>query len=69
MSIYSLLTRYPRILSLGPSFEIDAQALATIDLDVSMDVDLAYSFSDLQLFFPPSDDHPSGAVVAPQDTR
>ncbi|KAL5478586.1 hypothetical protein ACEPAI_2770 [Sanghuangporus weigelae] len=58
----------PGILSLGPSFEIDAQALATIDLDVIMDVDLAYSFSDLQLFFPPSDDHPSSAVVTPQDT-
>ncbi|KAL5497716.1 hypothetical protein ACEPAH_2647 [Sanghuangporus vaninii] len=58
----------PGILSLGPTFEIDAQALATIDLDVTMDVDLAYSFSDLQLFFPPSDGHPSGAVVAPQDT-
>ncbi|KAL5520933.1 hypothetical protein ACEPAF_2936 [Sanghuangporus sanghuang] len=58
----------PGILSLGPSFEIDAQAFATVDLEVTMDVDLAYSFSELQLFFPPSDDHPSGAVVAPQDT-
>ncbi|KAL5478595.1 hypothetical protein ACEPAI_2779 [Sanghuangporus weigelae] len=57
----------PGIFSLGPSFEIDSQALATIDLDVTMDVDLAYSFSDLQLFFSPSDNHPFSAVVVSQD--
>ncbi|EJD01947.1 uncharacterized protein FOMMEDRAFT_20739 [Fomitiporia mediterranea MF3/22] len=58
----------PKILSLGPTFNIDAEAKATIDLDVAMSVDLAYGVSDLQLFFPPSDGKTSSAVVAPKDT-
>lgn len=62
-------TVFRSIFTLGPSFEIDAQATATIDLDLALDVDLAYGISDLQLFFPPSSDHQSRANVAPKDTR
>lgn len=59
----------PRIISIGPTFEIDGEAKATIDLDVDMTVDLAYNVSDLQLFFPPSAGHGSSANVVPQSTR
>ncbi|EJD01946.1 uncharacterized protein FOMMEDRAFT_108994 [Fomitiporia mediterranea MF3/22] len=58
----------PSLIYVGPTFDIDAEAKANIDLDVDMSVDLAYEVSDLRLFFPPSDGKTSSATIAPKDT-
>ncbi|KAI0668758.1 hypothetical protein C8Q78DRAFT_245368 [Trametes maxima] len=50
---------FPKILSIGPTFSVNAEAAASLDANLDMDVDLAYSVKGLQLFFPPSSD-PAG---------
>ncbi|KAF8898004.1 hypothetical protein CPB84DRAFT_1748022 [Gymnopilus junonius] len=44
---------FPGILTIGPSFEIDGQATATLDVDVDMTVGISYTIDNAQLTFPP----------------
>lgn len=48
------------ILSLGPSFQVNAQAIATMEADLEMAVDLAYHVKGARLFFPASHGTSSG---------
>ncbi|KAF9471862.1 hypothetical protein BDN70DRAFT_526087 [Pholiota conissans] len=45
---------FPGILTLGPSFKVDAQAKALLDVNVDMSVGLNYKIDNAQLVFPPS---------------
>ncbi|KAI5116443.1 hypothetical protein M0805_008630 [Coniferiporia weirii] len=56
----------PGIFTLGPSFVLEAEAKATIDLDIDLSTDLAYSLDDLTLYFPQSADQASKAKVSPK---
>ncbi|KAG7095281.1 hypothetical protein E1B28_006053 [Marasmius oreades] len=58
---------FPGILTLGPSFQIQAQAKATLDIDAKIDVTLAYHVEDAKLFFPPLDGN-SGGQFQPADS-
>ncbi|KAJ7143998.1 hypothetical protein C8R44DRAFT_141912 [Mycena epipterygia] len=44
---------FPGILSIGPSFEVNANAKATLDLNVDMTLGINYNIENAQLFFPP----------------
>ncbi|KAF9451431.1 hypothetical protein P691DRAFT_773101 [Macrolepiota fuliginosa MF-IS2] len=56
---------WPGILTLGPTFKINGQALATVDVDVNLNVDLAYTLTNAKLFFPKSSTLSSGVGVSP----
>ncbi|KAJ6608508.1 hypothetical protein B0H10DRAFT_2226802 [Mycena sp. CBHHK59/15] len=43
----------PGILSIGPTFEVNANAKATLDLNVDLTVGINYHVDNAQLFFPP----------------
>ena len=58
---------FPKILSIGPTFTVNAEADASLDANVNMDVDLDYTISGAQLFFPPTG-KPSGAFT-PGDSK
>lgn len=58
----------PDILDVGPSISVNGRAVATVDLDMDLTVNMSYSVSNLELFFPPSEDHTSSADVSPNDT-
>lgn len=58
---------YSSILTLGPSFSIDVEGIATIDTDINMTVDLAYNINNGSLTFPPDQGSSSGNF-APADT-
>ncbi|KJA17632.1 hypothetical protein HYPSUDRAFT_205982 [Hypholoma sublateritium FD-334 SS-4] len=45
---------FPGILTIGPTFEIDGQATATLDANVGLTVGIAYSINNAQLVFPPN---------------
>lgn len=60
---------FDRVLSVGPSFKIEGQAKATLDIDVDMTVDLSYSVQGAKLFFPASQNHASGGNFVPGQTR
>lgn len=55
--------------TLGPFFNLFAEATLDIDTEVHLGVDLAYHVDNLQLVFPPSDGHSSSAKATPQDSR
>ena len=57
------------IFTLGPSFKVNAQATATLDLDINMAVNLAYKVTNGQLIFPPNAQLPGGGNFAPSDAR
>jgi hypothetical protein len=42
------------VLTLGPTFEVNAQALATLDVETDLTVGLNYKIDNAQLVFPPS---------------
>lgn len=72
MRVYSLTspnTACCRLITVGPSFNIFAEATLEIDIEVHLAVDLAYHVDNLQLVFPPSSGHSSSASVTPQDSR
>ena len=48
---------------------MNAQANATLDLDIDMAVNLAYKITDGQLIFPPNAKLPGGGNFAPADAR
>ncbi|KAK0217175.1 hypothetical protein IW262DRAFT_1276049 [Armillaria fumosa] len=45
---------FPGILSIGPTFEIDAQAVAKLDVAVDLNVGVVYNISKAQFVFPPN---------------
>ncbi|THU98962.1 hypothetical protein K435DRAFT_828282 [Dendrothele bispora CBS 962.96] len=59
---------FPGILTLGPSFKIQGQATANLDIDANLSVDLAYHVDNAKLFFPPSDDAASNGGFSPLDS-
>jgi hypothetical protein len=56
-------------LTVGPTFKILGQATATLDIDVDMKVDLSYNVNGAKLFFPPSQNNPSGGTFSPGNGR
>lgn len=60
---------FPGILTIGPTFKIQAQATGTLDANVDAKVVLAYSIQDAKLFFPKSDSLTSGGTFNPADSR
>ncbi|KAF9474083.1 hypothetical protein BDN70DRAFT_340803 [Pholiota conissans] len=44
----------PGILTIGPSFKVDAQATAKLDVNADVTVGLSYTINNAQLVFPPS---------------
>ncbi|KAJ7246984.1 hypothetical protein C8J57DRAFT_1359761 [Mycena rebaudengoi] len=59
---------FPGILTIGPTFKIQAQATASLDVDVDMKVVLAYKVEGAKLFFPKSDSLTSGGNFGPNDS-
>jgi hypothetical protein len=59
---------FPGILTIGPSFKINAQAKAGLDVGIDMVVDLNYQVKGAKLFFPSSANHASGGGFTPGDT-
>ncbi|KAI0757756.1 hypothetical protein C8Q80DRAFT_1092088 [Daedaleopsis nitida] len=53
---------FPKILSIGPTFSVNAEATAALDANINMDVDLTYSIKGAKLFFPPNS-NPSGTFT------
>ncbi|KAJ7150478.1 hypothetical protein C8R43DRAFT_1191678 [Mycena crocata] len=53
LSVY-YQTNDSRILTIGPSFNIQAEASAKLDVDLDLEVDLSYCISNAKLFYPPS---------------
>ncbi|KAJ7246995.1 hypothetical protein C8J57DRAFT_1021980, partial [Mycena rebaudengoi] len=52
---------FPGILEIGPTFKIQAQATAALDINVDLKVDLSWCISGAKLFYPPTPFHtPSG---------
>ncbi|KAJ7143848.1 hypothetical protein C8R44DRAFT_657477 [Mycena epipterygia] len=45
---------FPGVLTVGPSFKVQGQVTATLDVDVDLGVDLSYCISNAKLFYPPS---------------
>lgn len=45
---------FPGILSIGPTFEIDAQAVAKLDVALDLNVGVVYNISKAQFVFPPN---------------
>ncbi|TFK84342.1 hypothetical protein K466DRAFT_602089 [Polyporus arcularius HHB13444] len=58
---------FPKILSIGPTFSVNAEATASLDANLNVDVDLAYTIAGAQLFFPPND-KPAGSFT-PNDSN
>lgn len=57
------------IFTLGPSFKVNAQANASLALDIDMQVNLAYKITNGQLIFPANAQFPGGGGFAPADAR
>ncbi|KAF9466288.1 hypothetical protein BDZ94DRAFT_1306284 [Collybia nuda] len=49
-----LLRALHRVLTVGPTFEVNAQAVASLDLDVGLTVGLNYKIDKAELIFPPN---------------
>ncbi|KAK0220849.1 hypothetical protein EDD85DRAFT_863679 [Armillaria nabsnona] len=47
--------QFPGIFSIGPSFQIDAQAKAKLDVNLDLNVGVVYNISQAQFTFPPTD--------------
>jgi hypothetical protein len=62
---------FPGILTVGPSFAVNVQGVATLGVSANAKVGLNYNLNDITLVFPPGSagDEQSGADVAPADTR
>ncbi|PSR71280.1 hypothetical protein PHLCEN_2v12794 [Hermanssonia centrifuga] len=58
---------FPGIMTLGPIFQINAEAIVALTGNANMSVDLAYSVTGAQLFFPPSTGTSKG-TFAPSNT-
>ncbi|KAJ7495528.1 hypothetical protein FB451DRAFT_1077168 [Mycena latifolia] len=52
---------FPGILSIGPTFEVNANAKATLDLNVDASIGINYHVDNAQLFFPPNGKQSGGS--------
>ncbi|KAF7297644.1 hypothetical protein MKEN_01387500 [Mycena kentingensis (nom. inval.)] len=59
---------FPGILTIGPTFKVQAKAMATLDAEVEAKVVLAYNVNQAKLFFPKSDSVSSGGGFTPGDS-
>lgn len=55
------------MLSIGPTFEVNGQAKASLDLDVDMNVGLSYHIENVQFTFPKG--RKQSGTFSPKDTR
>ncbi|KAK0443582.1 hypothetical protein EV421DRAFT_1804652 [Armillaria borealis] len=53
--------QFPGIFSIGPTFEIDAQAKAKLDVNLDLNVGVVYNISQAQFTFPPTDGNAPGS--------
>ena len=59
---------FPGLFSIGPTFTVNTEGTATLDADVSANVDIDYQIKGAELFFPPSGGKSSGSFV-PEDSN
>ncbi|KAL6305714.1 hypothetical protein BKA93DRAFT_211137 [Sparassis latifolia] len=60
----------PGILTIGPTFELNVEATAMLDVDLNLAVGLNYNISNAELYFPPSSNSAtSGGIFMPGDTN
>ncbi|KIM37638.1 hypothetical protein M413DRAFT_258841 [Hebeloma cylindrosporum] len=59
---------FPGILTLGPSFQVNAQAKAALDLDVGLSVGINYKNDNAELVFPPNSKQASKGAFNVGDT-
>lgn len=57
-----------RIFSIGPTLNLNAEAKASVGVEVDLNVDLAYSVTSLKFVFPPSQGG-SSVDLSPKDSR
>ena len=60
---------YFSILTIGPSFKLNARAIASLDLDIDLAVDIAYKVENTKVFFPPQRGKKSGGIAMPENSR
>lgn len=60
---------FSSILTLGPSFQVNAQAKAALDLDVALSVGINYKIDNAELVFPPNGKQASKGAFNVADTR
>jgi hypothetical protein len=58
-----------RILEIGPTFKIQAQATAALDINVDLKVDLSWCISGAKLFYPPTPFHTPSGKFTPNNSR
>lgn len=56
------LTTHSSILSVGPTFQINAKAMAVVPIGVSLDADFEFNADNLELYFPPTSSSSSGDI-------
>ena len=61
--------RHFSILTIGPSFKLNARAIASLDLDIDLAVDIAYKVENTKVFFPPQRGKKSGGIAMPENSR
>jgi hypothetical protein len=60
---------FSSILTLGPSFQVNAQAKAALDLDVDLSVGINYKIDNAELVFPPNGKQANTGAFNVSDTR
>ncbi|KAJ7171262.1 hypothetical protein C8R46DRAFT_183561 [Mycena filopes] len=59
---------FPGILTIGPSFVVEAQVSGNVDLALDLTVDLSYCISGAKLFFPPDPFHNNSGRFTPNNS-
>ncbi|KAH9855724.1 hypothetical protein C2E23DRAFT_723644 [Lenzites betulinus] len=59
----------PGVFDIGPALVVNVQATASLDANVNMDVDLAYTVSGLRAFFPPGGSNSNAGSFNPGDSN
>ncbi|KAJ3512020.1 hypothetical protein NLJ89_g3766 [Agrocybe chaxingu] len=59
---------FPGILTVGPSFEINAQAVANLDVNLGLKVGIKYKIDNAQLVFPPNSPRAGNGTFSVVDT-
>ncbi|CAA7262406.1 unnamed protein product [Cyclocybe aegerita] len=59
---------FPGILTVGPSFEINAQAIANLDINLGLKVGIKYKIDNAQLVFPPNSPRAGNGTFSVVDT-
>ncbi|KAJ6483580.1 hypothetical protein C8R47DRAFT_565427 [Mycena vitilis] len=71
VSLYSTALggiNFPGIFSLGPTFGIYGELEATVDADISVDVDLAYDLDNVRMYYPPDSETSTGSCAPSTST-